>query len=185
MRIIAGVCRGTTLKSLAGIKTRPTSDKVKGAIFSVLVNSIEGKKMLDLFAGTGNVGLEALSRGCAEATFVEHNIKAMEVIKENVIKCAFTEKADYYNLDVLESLKLLQRKKKTFDLVYLDPPYDLKNTDILLESLVKYDILEPLAIVVFESCKTHVLIDKKGNLEKIKEKNYGDTKITYYQLLRG
>lgn len=183
MRIIAGICKGKNLKSLPGSETRPTSNKVKGSIFDVLSNNIKDKKMLDLFGGTGSVGIEALSRGCSQVTFVEKNQQAMKIIKENVAKCGFTDQASYYNLDAFKAIQLLGKKKTSFDLVYLDPPYNFENTEILLESLLKSEILEALAIVVFESYKKSVLIEKIENLEKIKEKTYGDTKITYYQLM--
>ncbi|SMB93558.1 16S rRNA (guanine(966)-N(2))-methyltransferase RsmD [Desulfonispora thiosulfatigenes DSM 11270] len=183
MRIIAGLCKGKNLKSLKGMNTRPTSDRVKEAVFSVLTNKIVDQKVLDLFGGTGNIGLEALSRGCSSVVFVEKNIKAMQIIKENVADCGFAEKVSYFNLDAFKAVSVLKENKQSFNLIYLDPPYNLEILDSLLETLVKSNILEPLAIIVVESSKNTQIAEKIENLEKVKENIYGDTKITYYQLL--
>lgn len=183
MRIIAGICRGKPLKALKGMSTRPTSDRVKEAIFNVLANKVNDAKMLDLFGGTGNVGLEALSRGSDFVTFVEKNPKALQIIKTNVGDCGFDDKVKCYKMDAFRALKLFKEQELKFNLVYIDPPYKLNIIDSLLEDLVNYSLLEPLAVVVAETDKNTTLQENVENLQKIKEKSYGDTKITYYQLV--
>lgn len=170
------------LKTVKGISTRPTADRVKEAIFNVLGSRIIKAKVLDLFGGTGNIGLEALSRGAESVVFVEKNTQAMEVIKTNVKSCGFIEKVVLFKIDALRALKILKDKEFTFNIVYLDPPYRFTNIDKIIEELVNNFLLEPWAIVVVETSKNKDLIKEHKSLKFIKDKIYGDTKITYYQI---
>src|SRR5690554_658891 len=108
MRIIAGSCRGRRLKSVKSLKTRPTADRVKEAVFNVLSFRIDNAYLLDLFAGTGNIGLEALSRGCKFAIFVEKDRNAVQTIKENLSNCKMNDRAKVYPIDCFKALNLLK-----------------------------------------------------------------------------
>ena len=118
MRVITGSARGRRLKELEGLETRPTTGKVKEALFSVIQFDIEGRRVLDLFAGTGQLGIEALSRGAECAVFVERRRDALQVIRENLEACGMTDKARVVNGDAMSYLKSGEK----FDLIFLDPP---------------------------------------------------------------
>ncbi|MDK2822184.1 MAG: rRNA (guanine966-N2)-methyltransferase [Clostridia bacterium] len=181
MRVIAGMCRGKRLKSVKGLSTRPTADRVKEAVFNVLGSRIIEAKVLDLFGGTGNIGIEALSRGAKFVYFVEKDRKAVQIIKENVTWCNFNEKVEIYPVDCFKALKILKEKNIKFNLVYLDPPYKLLIIDDLLEEIAKTDLLDVNGIIIAETAKNTELLSNFDHLNKVREDHYGDTKITYYQ----
>ncbi len=120
MRIITGIARGTKLQTLEGDSVRPTTEKVKEAIFSAIQFDIEGRRVLDLFAGSGQLGLEALSRGAEKAIFIDTSADAIEVVKNNVKKCGFEKSAVISKGDYSQ---FLQFTKETFDIAFIDPPY--------------------------------------------------------------
>ena len=122
MRIISGLKRGLKLKSLEGSDTRPTLDSVKEAIFSMLFDSVRDAKVLDLFAGSGALGLEALSRGAKEAVFVDANPKACSIIKANIESAKMENASAIVRSDAMEYLKKTKAEKQKFDLIFLDPP---------------------------------------------------------------
>ncbi|MEG2574585.1 MAG: 16S rRNA (guanine(966)-N(2))-methyltransferase RsmD [Christensenella sp.] len=178
MRIIAGKKRGLILKTRDGLKTRPTLDKVKEAVFGRLQFELQDKCVLDLFAGSGALGLEALSRGAKEAVFVDNDADAGEVIADNIAaaqmeKCALFVKNDYMN-----ALKLFKNAKK-FDIVFLDPPYSCDFYADVMQKSVEYGLLENRAIVVAES-DTLLEISVKGfTIEK--QKKYGKVFLTFFR----
>lgn len=182
MRIIAGSCRGRRLKTVRGFTTRPTADRVKEAIFNVLGEKIIGSKVLDLFAGTGNIGIEALSRGAQSVFFVEKDRKALQVLKTNVRNCGFQNNVDILAIDAFNALKIFKNKGFSFNLVYLDPPYKLKIIEEILELLINYSLLVPKGIVITETSNDTELKNNFRELTKVRTNIYGDTKITYYQI---
>ena len=129
MRVITGSARGRKLKTLEGMDTRPTSDRVKEAVFSAIQFELPGSVFLDLFAGSGQMGIEALSRGAKQAVFNDLNPKAVQVVKDNLLSTGFSRQARVLNLS-LEGF--LRTDKTQFDLAYLDPPY---RSDLLLTAL--------------------------------------------------
>ena len=132
MRVITGSARGRRLKELEGMETRPTTDRVKEGLFNVLQFDIEGRRVLDLFAGTGQLGIECLSRGAASAVFVDKRPDAVKLIRENLKLCDLTDRARVVAGDSMEFLKSVREK---FDLVLLDPPYQAE----LLEAAIAQD----------------------------------------------
>ncbi|MFZ5943793.1 MAG: 16S rRNA (guanine(966)-N(2))-methyltransferase RsmD [Bacillota bacterium] len=180
MRIIAGICRGKKLKSVKGTKTRPTADRVKEAVFNVLGPRIFDANFLDLFSGTGSIGIEALSRGAEFAYFVEEDRNALQVIKENIQGCAMEEKSKILPLDWVKALNNMENIIK-FHLVYMDPPYKLEIIEQLLEKLVEKNLLNENGIVIAETSANAQTPSGFKNLTWVREKRYGDTKITYYQ----
>ncbi|NLT94209.1 MAG: 16S rRNA (guanine(966)-N(2))-methyltransferase RsmD [Clostridia bacterium] len=183
MRVIAGFCRGRRLKSVKGLKTRPTADRVKEAVFNVLGSRVIDACFLDLFGGTGSIGIEAISRGCSLAVFVEKEKPALEVIKDNLQTCNVTDKAIILPVDCFKALKILNKKNLKFNLVYLDPPYKLDIIDEILEQLVSLHLLQEKAVVIAETALDMQLSAGNNNLQKVREDKYGDTKITYFQLI--
>ena len=175
MRIITGTAKGTKLETLDGLDTRPTSERVKESVFSMLQFELEQRRVLDLFAGSGQMGLEALSRGAAVCTFVEKNTEAMEIVKRNAKKTRLAEKCRIVNVDYKDYLRGARRGEK-FDIVFLDPPYKQKIIPDILEQLVKLDLLAPNAKVVCES-EDDIEYTADG-LETVRHNKYGRVFIT-------
>ena len=146
MRVITGSARGRRLKELEGMETRPTTDRVKEGLFSALQFDIEGRRVLDLFAGTGQLGIECLSRGAASAVFVERRPDAVQLIRENL---RTTELQDRARVVAGEAMAFLEGGEK-FDLVFLDPPYQSGLLEQALDRLTRFDILNPHGIIVAE-----------------------------------
>lgn len=180
MRIISGEARGVKLKSLKGMDTRPTSDKVKESIFNILAPYIEDSKVLDLFSGTGNLGIEAVSRGASLAYLIEKNRKCSDIIKENILKTKFNDKIKPIIKDVYLALKILNKTGEKFDLIFMDPPY-LKGFIIpCLEDINNLDLLNDDGIIVIEHDIKDVIPNVIKDIVKFKEKKYGTTKVSFY-----
>lgn len=123
MRVIAGSARHLKLKTIEGMGTRPTTDRIKETLFNMLSFYVEDSRFLDLFSGSGGIGIEALSRGAKQAVFVEQNKKAVACIKENLMHTHLNDKAVVMSKDVMTALRLLDDEKQTFDYIFMDPPY--------------------------------------------------------------
>ena len=123
MRVIAGKARRLPLETVPGLETRPTTDRIKETLFNILQPELYDREFLDLFAGSGAIGIEALSRGCRGATFVENSRKAAACIRRNLKKTGLEANARLLETDVLGALSLLEREEKTFDMIFMDPPY--------------------------------------------------------------
>ena len=177
MRIIAGEMRGRRIKAVPGMDTRPTADKVKGAIFNVLREKVIDAKVLDLFAGTGNLAIEALSRGAREAILVEKAYSAQKVIQENLENIKH-EHAQFFGLDAFEYLN--QYPDQRFDLIFLDPPYRKGLVDKALCILSKPCRLTHSGVIIAETASDEGLqVLEPFEIRKTSE--YGDTKIWYIQ----
>ena len=146
MRVITGTARGRVLKELMGMETRPTTGKVKESLFSIIQFDIEGRRVLDLFAGTGQLGIEALSRGAAECVFVERRSDAVHLVQENLALCKLTDRAHVRQGDALAYL----RSGEKFDLVFLDPPYASGLLEQALTDIAAFDICRQHGIIVAE-----------------------------------
>ncbi len=171
MRVISGTLRSRVLKTLDGNNTRPTLDKVKGSVFNHLGN-LSNKSFLDLYAGSGSIGIEAVSRGCKVVYFNEINQKAIKVIKENLDTFRITN----YHLSSSDALRYLQSFKETVDVIYLDPPFD-SDYQIVLDEIYNKNILASYGEIVVESEKDlNFLVP---DTYKTKEVLYGRIKITY------
>ena len=140
MRVITGSARGRRLKELEGMETRPTTDRVKEGLFNVLQFDIEGRRVLDLFAGTGQLGIECLSRGAASAVFVDKRPDAVKLIRENLKLCDLTDRARVVAGDSMEFLKSVREK---FDLVLLDPPYQAELLEAAIAHIARHDLSAP------------------------------------------
>lgn len=179
MQVGAGSLKGRKLKSLKGKKVRPTTQKVRDAIFNTLGNLVEDTYFLDLFAGTGAVGIEALSRGAKKVFFVESDHQALKVLKANLSELGLEEKGVIISRFLPKALEDLTSQ---FNLVFMDPPYrDEKSIICVLESLLRRGLLFSDSLVIVETTKNNSLPQKIGPLLLLKEKIYGDTMIVYYK----
>lgn len=178
MRVISGTARGRRLKELPGMDTRPTTDKVKESLFNIIQFDIEGRKALDLFGGTGQLGIEALSRGAAHCTFVDMSRQAAAIIRENVKTVGFDAQAQVQQGDALAFLAGCREK---FDLIFLDPPYQTDLLENCVETVAKFDILSEHGIMVCESALEKQLPELVAPYEKGKEYRYGKIKLTVYR----
>lgn len=174
MRVISGLMRGKRLKEPANYDIRPTTDKVKESIFNIIQFDIEGRRVLDFFAGTGQLGIECLSRGAAEVTFVDQSREAIAIVKENINSCGF--KARVVQDD---SISFLNRGGK-YDIILLDPPYATNLLDKALQIINSVDILTEGGIIMCESAREKSMPDMNTPYFKRKEYNYGKVKLTTY-----
>ena len=146
MRIISGSARGRRLKEPVGHSIRPTSDMVKESVFNIIQFDIEGRRVLDLFAGSGQYGIEALSRGAKNAVFVDSASESVKLVKENLKICGFSEKASVYGRD---ALRFLEDDEK-YDLIFVDPPYDTQLAVRAVQKIVEFDKLNINGIIICE-----------------------------------
>lgn len=183
MRIVAGTARGRRLTAPRGNRVRPTADRVKEALFSILTAASggpDGCRVLDLCAGTGNLGIEALSRGAAAAVFVDSSRDSAAVIRRNLELTGFTDRGTVLVQDALGALRTLESRGGTFDLVFLDPPYGQEILPPVLERLGSSPLLAPGAVVVAEHAAREGLAERYGTLERTGLRTYGDTTLAFY-----
>ena len=173
MRVIAGSARRLLLKTIDGMETRPTTDRIKETLFNMLQNDLYGCTFLDLFAGSGGIGIEALSRGAKHAVFVEKNPKAAACIRENLRTTHLEEKATVMNCDVMEALARLEAQKKTFSYIFMDPPYDHLWEKKVLEAMARTPVLAPEGQIIVEaSLDTGFAYAESLGLEIVRVKTY-------------
>ncbi len=177
MRVISGSARGRRLKELPGLDTRPTTDKVKESVFNILQFEIEGRRVLDLFGGTGQMAIEALSRGAEHAVIVDKAPSAVSIIRQNLAATGLTESARVVQSDWKVFLNGCREK---FHLIFLDPPYAETMLENAMETIAAIDILSEHGIMVCESPLDKVLPDLAGPYERGREYRYGKIKLTLY-----
>lgn len=179
MRIITGKAKGIRLKTLEGDATRPTSERVKEAVFSMLQGDIENREILDLFSGSGQLALEAISRGAAHAVLVDRSLQAIKIITDNAEK---TRLIDSCTIIKDEYLSFIRRSKaKKFDIVFLDPPYASGYYRPALKAMIDNEILKPTSLIVCESGEDGIFeddCDLEGKFNVIKQSRYSKTVIT-------
>lgn len=181
MRIISGIKKGVTVKAVPGHTTRPTTDKIRESLFHMIGPYFEGGEMLDLYGGSGVVGLEALSRGFEHVIFVDKDPKAVRVIKENVSLTGFNEQTEIYRNDASRALKAVNRKGKKFDFIFLDPPYDKQR---LIKELLFIDeagLLKEKGFIVAEHKKEVTLGESYSNFSLSRSEIYGITGISIFK----
>ena len=175
MRVITGSARGRRLKEPKNYDIRPTTDMVKEAVFNIIQCDVEGRRVLDLFAGTGQMGIEALSRGAAEVVFTDENREAVALVRENLKTCGFTARVEQ-----TESVAYLGRGEP-FDLIFVDPPYDTGLIDSALQKIQNVDILSDGGIIICESRREKTMPEMSAPFAKTLERCYRKVKITVYQ----
>lgn len=174
MRIISGSARGTKLVTLLGENTRPTLDRVKEPLFSIIQNKILDSTVLDLFSGSGALGIESLSRGAKTAVFCDKNKEAIKIISKNIEKTKLKESSIVINDDYIRCLEILRDKNMKFDIIFLDPPYKTNFAINALKRILELDLLAQNGIVIIETD------EEERNVEGIKEININIDKIKKY-----
>ncbi|PIU52934.1 MAG: 16S rRNA (guanine(966)-N(2))-methyltransferase RsmD [Deltaproteobacteria bacterium CG07_land_8_20_14_0_80_60_11] len=179
MRIIAGAFKGRRLAPVKG-QIRPTAAKVREAVFSILGPAVLGAKVLDLFAGTGALGIEALSRGAAVAVFVEDHPESLRVLHRNLEALGLTDRTTVWPLPVTAALKKLAGRGERFGLAFLDPPYAGGDAAAALSALAELSLLLPGTRVVVEHSRREDLPEACGPLRRLEVRRYGDTQVAFY-----
>jgi 16S rRNA (guanine966-N2)-methyltransferase len=185
VRIIAGALKGRRLVTPRGDTTRPTADQVRIALMDALAPRLPEARVLDLFAGAGGVGLEALSRGAAHATFVERDARAVAALRENVTALGLGELARVRRGDVLRELSALYRAGERFDLVFLDPPYETGLVETTLEALGGGGLLLAEGLVVAQHFTKRAPAAIVGALASFRARRFGETTLTFYRATPG
>lgn len=180
MRVIAGEQKGISLKSVPGITTRPTSDKVRGSIFNSIGPYFEGGMGLDLFAGSGALGIEALSRGLSKVIFVDRDFHAIQTIKENIKRTHAVHKAEIYRTNANLALKALKKRDAQFSYVFLDPPYNNKIILDLIKNIQIFNLLLAGGQIVVEHSNKLSLPETIEEVTRKKYGVYGNTAISIY-----
>ena len=178
MRVISGKARGIALKTPEGLNTRPTSDRVKEAMFSIIQFDLPGARVLDLFGGTGQLGIEALSRGAQHAVFVDQGAAACKLIKENLNKVGFSSIANVIQGDYSS---FLRKSSDSFDIILLDPPYAEVFLENSLKIISEIDILQSGGIIVTERPLEKALSWQFEGFDRSKDYKYGNTLVTLYR----
>ena len=175
MRVITGTARGRRLKTPENYDIRPTTDNVKESLFNIIQFDIEGRRVLDLFAGTGQLGIECLSRGAAGAVFIDESTAAVKIVKENLKICALA--GTVFQTDALSFLRSCTSK---FDIIFVDPPYDSDLYEEVLKTINLVDILSDGGIIICEARRDRQLPEMTAPYTKQREYNYGKVKLCKY-----
>lgn len=180
MRIITGTAKGTKLAAPKGFDVRPTADRVKESLFNILGDAVIEAKVIDMFAGTGNLGLEAVSRGAYSATFVEQNLNSIRFIRQNAERTKLTEKVKIIHSDVLNFLG--RSHNELYDIVFCDPPYNKGFLQAVLSRIDNMNFLAKKGLIIFEHAKHEIVPDNLTNLELVRSQQYGETIISFFRL---
>ncbi len=185
MKITSGKFKGKKIKTLFDPELRPTMELVRATVFNICRQDIENANVLDLFAGTGAIGLEALSQGASHITFIDKSPKAVKLIRENIKMFSIEENTKVYCQAAKKALLILGKNKKVFDLIYIDPPYHLVNEDIideLLETIIFYKILKTNGNLFIEGSRCMKQIESNQFLKLQSTRKLGETFLSHYQL---
>ncbi|MPZ77139.1 MAG: 16S rRNA (guanine(966)-N(2))-methyltransferase RsmD [Deltaproteobacteria bacterium] len=181
MRVIGGNARGRRLKVPKGQSVRPTSGRVKEALFNILPRDLSGIKLLDLFAGTGNVSIEAISRGAAEAILIDSSVESGKVIRENLRRLRFTDRTRVWIIPVFRALRLLARRGESFDMIFLDPPYERNWIDASLEMIAQGSLLRSSGTLIVEHSAREQVNSDYGALVMDDQRNYSGTLLSFFK----
>jgi len=179
VRVISGIAKGKRLKTPP--QARPLTDRAKEALFNIIRQNVAGCYFLDLFAGSGAVGIEALSRGAEIAFFVELNRTAVRIIRENLSNTKLADRAEVYMVDAFRALGSLDKKAAKFDIVYIGAPYDSPKLEDVLAKLGEASLLRESGFIIAEHRKQHKLQEVYGSLKAVRETKYGETVLTFYE----
>jgi len=173
MRVISGTARSLQLKSVPGLATRPTTDRIKETIFNMIGRDVIAARFLDLFAGSGGIGIEAKSRGASQVVFVDQAAAAVKVIEENLAHCKFYEGVQVMRIEVVAALRQLGLQGHQFDLIFIDPPYHAGLETLVLQGIIANDVLSDEGYIILEAdIATRIDPKQISGLELFKEKHY-------------
>jgi len=184
MRIISGKARGRRLKAPKGQHVRPTSARVKEALFNILPHDLGGTKVLDLFAGTGNLTIEALSRGAAEALLVDSSPRLEKTIRENLRRLDLSDRARVWTMPVTRALRRLAAQGERFDTIFVDPPYGRRLLEPALKMIAEGALLRPSGVLIAEHSAREKPELTYGGLALTDQRRYGDTVLSFYRPVR-
>jgi 16S rRNA (guanine(966)-N(2))-methyltransferase RsmD len=185
MRVIAGLAKGKKLrfpKLSKDKRLRPLTGRAKEALFNILVRKNPGARFLDLFAGTGSVGIEALSRGASLAIFVEFDRKIVQTLRENIALAGFSDRTEVYGLDVIKAIKIIDKAKGKFDIIFIGAPYGSPILEETLKMIAGSEIVDDGGVVVAEHSVRDKILGSYGKLENIRDSKYGDTILSFFSL---
>ena len=182
MRVISGKVRGLKLDTPKNEDVRPTTDRVKESLFNIINPYIIDSNVLDLFAGTGSLGIECLSRGASSAIFVDVSKESINIVKSNIKKARVENESTILNLDFKSAINSLSSKNKQFDVIFMDPPYYKNMFSDALSAVDNNNLLKEDGIIVVEHDTVDKFPDNMGRLYKSREKKYGNTTLTFYKL---
>ena len=180
MRVTAGTLKNRKIKSREGRETRPTLERIKEAIFSIIGDKVVDAKFLDLYSGTGNIAIEALSRGAKRAVMIEQDKEALRIIIDNIDTLGLTNVSRAYKNDVSRAIEILGRKNEKFDIIFLDPPYKENISILTIEKVSENNILAEGGIIISEHSIYEKMPEKIGNFVKYDERNYNKKIVTFY-----
>ncbi|CEG22377.1 Ribosomal RNA small subunit methyltransferase D [Planococcus massiliensis] len=181
MRVVAGTAKGLPLKAVPGTSTRPTTDKVKESVFNMIGPFFDGGIAVDLFAGSGGLGIEALSRGIDRVIFTDKDRKAIETIRANLAKTKLQERAEVYKVEAERAIKAMKKNGIQARLLFLDPPYHMEASYELMDKAAEIGIMTEDSIVVCEHAKEVALGAETKYFERFKHEPYGSTIISIYR----
>lgn len=179
MRVIAGRFKGRILKSFEASHIRPTTDRVKESLFNILMGHIEGARVLDMFAGTGNLSIEALSRGAAVVESVEKHPVSIKIIFENLKMIKIEDEIKVHKEDAFQFMK--KYKGEAFDVIFIDPPFTEALADSIMTEIEKTDLFHPETVIAIESAKKEKLLGEYGRLTAIDTRLFGDKVLTLFK----
>ena len=182
MRVISGKARGLKLDTPKNLDVRPTTDRVKESLFNIINPYIRESNILDLFAGTGSLGIECLSRGAKNCVFVDKSKDSIGIVKSNVKKARVDNESTILNIDLKDAVKRLSVQNQKFDVIFMDPPYYENMFIDCLKSIDELNLLKEDGLIVVEHDTKDLFDDSIGRLYKSREKKYGNTTITFYKL---
>ncbi|HXT53919.1 MAG TPA: 16S rRNA (guanine(966)-N(2))-methyltransferase RsmD [Candidatus Eisenbacteria bacterium] len=181
MRVISGKAKGRRLVAPKGGAIRPTADRIKESLFNILPRDFSGMKILELFAGTGNISIEALSRGAESALLVDASERSARIIRENLRRLELTDRAQMWVMPVRRALNAVGRQGQKFDVIFLDPPYDQKLVGRSLELIASVDPVYPTGVVVAEHSVRETLKSSYRFLSLNDQRRYGDTLLSFFR----
>ncbi len=181
LRIISGTARGRRLKTPPGLNTRPVTERIRESLFSIWGTRLTGAVFLDLFAGSGSMGIEALSRGARKAVFVENDARAVKIIKDNLELCQFEISGKVIKSDVLWSIKKFVHDSESFDIIYIDPPFTVPELfGQVMEELDRYPILAKDGTIVIRSQRKMIMPMETGLYVCNRHDKYGESEVNHY-----
>jgi 16S rRNA (guanine966-N2)-methyltransferase len=181
MRVIGGNARGRRLKVPKGQEVRPTAARVKEALFNILPRDLSGARVLDLYAGTGNVTIEALSRGAAEAILVDSSTASGRAIRENLRRLELVDRTKVWIMPVTRAIRLLTKRKEAFDFIFLDPPYGQRLVEKTVKLIGEGDLLRESRVLIAEHGIRDPVAERYGSLVLCDQRRYGDTVLSFFK----
>jgi 16S rRNA (guanine(966)-N(2))-methyltransferase RsmD len=181
MRILGGIAKGKRIYTSKGCLIRPTSDKIKKSLFDMIC-PLEGMTFLDLYSGSGSIGLEALSRGAKHVVFAEKNVRLKEAINKNICECGFEDKiCKIFAIDAQSAINFLSRRRTKFDVIFADPPYEKGWVSSTMQLLETSELLADGGLIILQHSCREALNAKLNHLQLINQKKYGDTILSFFR----